>query len=94
MRPDCQNPLIVPSSIITVTEKNIMNFDTNTLTTVDGKFPVVIPWFLIDRWTKWNWHKGDSTTPRGDSTTPGEEIWGDIWGGGGVPGIEIGTGRT
>lgn len=83
MRPDCWNPLLVPASIQSIKGESLTEFDPRTITTVDGKLPIVIPWFLLNKmfWgtsktTSWDW--GFSTTPWADWigwTTGWEVTW-------------------
>jgi len=51
MRPACDNPIIVQNSIKTVILDKSVKFDNTTNTLVGGKLPVVIPWFLVNKWT-------------------------------------------
>lgn len=56
LRPDCTNPLLVPGTIkVSRAGKEIPEGEIQTLYSVKGKLPVVIPWFLL---FKWGWAGG------------------------------------
>jgi len=47
LRPDCSNPLIVPTEIKKEERITDIPFDSSTYILVNGKLPIVIPWFLL-----------------------------------------------
>lgn len=51
MRPDCQNPLIIPASIETTQTSSTNKFNPETFITVDWKLSIIIPYFLIAKWS-------------------------------------------
>jgi len=49
LRPDCSNALIVPSSVRVISTQSAESFATATVTEVDGRIPIMFPWFWLPR---------------------------------------------
>ena len=83
IKSDCSNPIIVPWSVtVDKTVNQNPEFDTTTNIWVDGKLPVVIPWFVFKHGGNW-WTENSHSTPgeqRGGSNGWGWGIPSHQWG--------------
>lgn len=47
LRSDCSNPLIVPADVKVVEKISDIKFNSHTYALVNGRLPIVIPWFVL-----------------------------------------------
>ena len=78
MRPECQNPLIIPNTITTVSQGHDVNFDPHTAVEVSNILPIVLAYDIFSG--KWSGSQSTTTITEGlgDTTT----TWTVAWNGG------------
>lgn len=80
MRPDCSNPVIHYNMVNESVNQVTPEFNNTTFETTLGKFPVIIPWFVINKWV-WSWGWGSSKGASSNTFSWNES---DVWGGTGL----------